>query len=101
MAKLVIAMVVQVLGTPVGSLKTSSNVNNPGKGETLIREKTFLHKLAMQPADESGPKCVIQEVPKFTVGSCLAEFSYILRYSFQRFLVPALEMESLINHQRL
>ena len=101
MAPLVIAVVVQVLGTPVGSLKTSSNVNSMGESETLLREKTLLHELAMQPADESVLKSVIQEVPNFAVGSCLAELSYILRYRLQQFLVPAMEMESLFDHQQL
>ena len=60
MANLVIVATVQVLGTPVRSLKTSSNVNSPSKGETLLREKAFLRELTMQPADESVMKSVIQ-----------------------------------------
>ena len=69
--------------------------------ETLLREKTLLRKLALQPADESVPKSFIEEVTKFAEGRCLPELSYILCYRLQRFLVPAMEMELLFNHQRL
>ena len=100
MANLVIITTVQVLGTPVGSLKTSSNVNSPGKGESLLRGKMLLPELAMQPADESVLKSVLKEVTKFAEGSFPVEFSYILCYRLQWFLVPAMEMESLFNHQR-
>ena len=75
MANLVIVVTVQVLDTPVGSLKSTSNVNSPGKGETLLRKKTLLRELTMQPADKSVLKCVIQKVSKFAEGSCLAELS--------------------------
>ena len=75
-ANLVIIATVQVFGTPVGSLKTSSNVNSSFKCETLLHEKTLLCQLALQPADESVPKSIIYEFPKFAEGPCLVELSY-------------------------
>ena len=101
MANLVIVVTVQIFGTPVGSLKTSSNVNSSGECETLLCEKMLLCELVLQPTDESVPKSIIQEVLKFAERCCLVELSYILSYRLQRFLVPAIEMESLFNQQRL
>ena len=100
-ANLVIIATVQVFGTPVSTLKTSSNVNSSGKGETLLHEKTLLLELALQPTDESVAKSIIQDVPKIAEGRCLSEVSYILCYRLQRFLFLVMEMESLFNHQRL
>ena len=91
---------VQVLHTPVCSLETLSNVDSLGKGETLLSEKALLCKLAVQPANESVPKsAILQKVPKFADGGCLAELRYILRYRLQQFLIPAMEMKSLFEHQ--
>ena len=99
MAKLLIVVTVQVLHTPVCSLQTSSNVNSLGKGETLLIEKALLREFNVQAANESVTMSVLQGVPKFTVGSCLEGLRYILRYRFQRFLISAMEMKSLFDHQ--
>ena len=94
-ANLVIVVTVQVFRTSVCSLQTSSNVDSLGKGETLLSEKVLLRELAVQPANESVSKSVIQEVPKFAEGSYLAELRYILRYRLQRFLIPMMKIKSL------